>query len=110
MKNTDLISREKLYQKILSLPNIPDKDLECRKFRDDVLQTIRNSPAIASSNIIIRAHWEWRNCTMIDMAPFCSNCNSMAYNCCVDKREQVYELSKFCPECGARMEGVARNG
>ena len=62
-------------------------------------EEIKNAPAVDAKPVV---HGEWIK-TRLAMEYLCSNCQSVVYAERNRKGEEV--LFKFCPECGARMDG-----
>lgn len=66
-----------------------------------ILNTLNKTPTVDAVEVV---HAEWR----ID--GFCTNCHyradvqSIGFNCTGGTRIE-YKRTKFCPECGAKMDG-----
>ena len=101
---TKYIDREALVK---WLKRIPLKDLSdglglCRVImEDDFKKAIKNLPKGIIADVAPVRHGRWINPTKIDgkffSIPHCSACESVP--CGVD------ENTKFCPNCGAKMDG-----
>ena len=64
--------------------------------------------AIPAADVVRVVHAEWR------LDGFCTNCGyradvqSIGFNCTGGTRIE-YKRTKFCPECGAKMDGDMEN-
>ena len=109
MGMAEYIEREALMRRIKEI-HCAECDsyhgVKCRAcWVDDTLDYIDCEPA---ADVVHVVHAEWR------LDGFCTNCGyradvqSIGFNCTGGTRIE-YKRTKFCPECGAKMDGDMEN-
>ena len=109
---SDLISRSALLEEVKSL-TVTVTGLRAGKgilheyakqYRDTLLRIINEQPASEAAQEV---HGKWiRNENPIEISCECSVCHAKDYWYDIDKANEYYWFHrKFCPNCGAKMDG-----
>lgn len=105
----DLISRKALLEAIderemIAKKYVPDiQDDELRPTLQSIREFVRNRPAVDAEPV---RHGRWIQVITVPSYHCCSYCKSthkMTMSC------NKYVLLKYCPDCGARMDGEDNN-
>ena len=101
----EYIEREALLKFIENGINNPDRK---EAFGYDAVEILEKVQYMPAADVVHVVHAEWR------LDGFCTNCGyradvqSIGFNCTGGTRIE-YKRTKFCPECGAKMDGDMEN-
>ena len=76
------------------------RHFSCTSCTDDILEYLQEAP---TADVVEVKHGEWYRHNKKehgDTCYYCSACEKMALSDCLE-----WELTKYCPNCGAKMDG-----
>lgn len=97
------IDADKLYDAVEMMDSVEGD--ECVVFRSDVIQTIMNAE---TADVEPVRHGKWKCQRWSEDAIGCEFCGNIFSEFKLrfwDKHTDLYELAKYCPICGAKMDG-----